>query len=81
VTFEPVGSSHDAEDLLQDTVLAAWRGLEQFEGRSSVRSWLYRIATNRSLDAVRARAIDAFLRGSAERRDAPLRLIPTRANT
>ena len=44
----------DAEDLLQETLLAAWRGLEQFEGRASVRAWLYRIATNRSLDALRA---------------------------
>src|SRR5207245_9438397 len=38
----------------QETLLAAWRGLEQFEGRASVRAWLYRIATNRSLDALRA---------------------------
>jgi RNA polymerase sigma-70 factor (TIGR02960 family) len=52
--YRIVGSSHDAEDLLQDTLLAAWRGLRQFEGRSSVRAWLYRIATNRSLDALRA---------------------------
>jgi RNA polymerase sigma-70 factor (TIGR02960 family) len=52
--YRIVGSSHDAEDLLQDTLLAAWRGLEQFEGRASVRSWLYQIATNRSLDALRA---------------------------
>ena len=52
--YRIVGSSQDAEDLLQDTLLAAWRGLEQFEGRSSVRTWLYRIATNRSLDALRA---------------------------
>ena len=49
-----VGSIQDAEDLLQETLLAAWRGLEQFEGRASVRAWLYRIATNRSLDALRA---------------------------
>jgi RNA polymerase sigma-70 factor (ECF subfamily) len=49
-----VGSAQDAEDLLQETLLAAWRGLERFEGRASVRSWLYRIATNRSLDALRA---------------------------
>jgi RNA polymerase sigma-70 factor (TIGR02960 family) len=52
--YRIVGSAHDAEDLLQDTLLAAWRGLEQFEGRASVRAWLYRIATNRSLDALRA---------------------------
>ena len=43
-----------AEDLLQETLLAAWRGLEEFQERASVRSWLYRIATNRSLDALRA---------------------------
>ena len=44
----------DAEDLLQETLLAAWRSLERFEDRASVRAWLYRIATNRSLDALRA---------------------------
>jgi RNA polymerase sigma-70 factor (ECF subfamily) len=52
--YRIVGSAHDAEDLLQETLLAAWRGLDSFEGRASVRSWLYRIATNRSLDALRA---------------------------
>jgi RNA polymerase sigma-70 factor (TIGR02960 family) len=51
--YRIVGSVQDAEDLLQETLLAAWRGLEQFEGRASVRAWLYRIATNRSLDALR----------------------------
>jgi RNA polymerase sigma-70 factor (TIGR02960 family) len=52
--YRIVGSAHDAEDLLQETLLAAWRGLGRFEGRASVRAWLYRIATNRSLDALRA---------------------------
>lgn len=52
--YRIVGSAQDAEDLLQETLLAAWRGLERFEGRSSVRTWLHRIATNRSLDALRA---------------------------
>jgi RNA polymerase sigma-70 factor (TIGR02960 family) len=52
--YRIVGSAQDAEDLLQETLLAAWRGLERFEGRASIRAWLYRIATNRSLDAVRA---------------------------
>jgi RNA polymerase sigma-70 factor (TIGR02960 family) len=52
--YRIVGSAQDAEDLLQETLLAAWRGLEQFEGRASVRAWLYRIATNRCLDALRA---------------------------
>ena len=52
--YRIVGSAQDAEDLLQETLLDAWRGLERFEGRASVRAWLYRIATNRSLDALRA---------------------------
>jgi RNA polymerase sigma-70 factor (TIGR02960 family) len=52
--YRIVGSVQDAEDLLQETLLAAWRGLQQFEERASIRAWLYRIATNRSLDALRA---------------------------
>jgi RNA polymerase sigma-70 factor (TIGR02960 family) len=52
--YRIVGSVQDAEDLLQETLLAAWRGLERFEERASVRAWLHRIATNRSLDALRA---------------------------
>jgi RNA polymerase sigma-70 factor (TIGR02960 family) len=51
--YRLVGSMHDAEDVLQDTLLAAWRGLDRFEERTTVRTWLYRIATNRSLDALR----------------------------
>jgi RNA polymerase sigma-70 factor (TIGR02960 family) len=51
--YRILGSLQDAEDLLQETLLAAWRGLDKFEGRASVRSWLYRIATNRSLNALR----------------------------
>jgi RNA polymerase sigma-70 factor (TIGR02960 family) len=51
--YRIVGSVQDAEDLLQETMLAAWRGLEGFEGRASLRSWLYRIATNRCLNALR----------------------------
>jgi RNA polymerase sigma-70 factor (TIGR02960 family) len=53
--YRIVGSLQDAEDLLQETLLAAWRGLERFEERSSIRTWLYRIATNRALDALRAK--------------------------
>ena len=52
--YRIVGSTQDAEDLLQETLLAAWRGIEGFQERASLRSWLYRIATNRSLDALRA---------------------------
>jgi RNA polymerase sigma-70 factor (TIGR02960 family) len=51
--YRILGSVQDAEDLLQETMLAAWRGLEKFEGRSSLRAWLYRIATNRCLNALR----------------------------
>jgi RNA polymerase sigma factor (sigma-70 family) len=51
--YRIVGSIQDAEDLVQETLLAAWRGLEGFQGRASLRSWLYRIATNRCLNALR----------------------------
>jgi hypothetical protein len=51
--YRILGSTQDAEDLVQETLLAAWRNLEGFEGRASMRSWLYRIATNRCLNALR----------------------------
>jgi RNA polymerase sigma-70 factor (TIGR02960 family) len=51
--YRMLGSLQDAEDALQDTLLAAWRGLEGFDGRASIRTWLYRIATNRCLNALR----------------------------
>jgi len=54
--YRMLGSVHDAEDALQDTLLRAWRGLSGFEGRSSVRSWLYAIATNSALDLARHRS-------------------------
>jgi RNA polymerase sigma factor (sigma-70 family) len=52
--YRMLGSVQDAEDVLQDTLLAAWQGLPGFEGRASLRTWLYRIATNRCLNARRA---------------------------
>jgi RNA polymerase sigma-70 factor (ECF subfamily) len=52
--YRLTGSLTDAEDLLQETLLAAWRGLAGFQQRSSLRSWLYRIATNQCLNALRA---------------------------
>ena len=80
--YRIVGSAQDAEDLLQETLLAAWRGLDRFEGRASVRAWLYRIATNRSLDALRAtrRSPEGLLRltdvPEPTRRSEPVRLEP-----
>jgi len=52
--YRILGSVQDAEDMLQETLLAAWRGLGEYEGRASLRTWLYRIATNRCLNALRA---------------------------
>ena len=51
--YRITGSVQDAEDMVQETLLAAWRGLAGFKERSSVRAWLYRIATNRCLNALR----------------------------
>ncbi|MEA2367813.1 MAG: hypothetical protein QOH38_531, partial [Thermoleophilaceae bacterium] len=50
-----LGSVHDAEDALQEATLRAWRGLSRFEGRSSLRSWLYTIATNTCLSQIARR--------------------------
>ena len=52
--YRIMGSLTDAEDMLQETMLAAWRGLAGFQERSSPRSWLYRIATNQCLNALRS---------------------------
>jgi RNA polymerase sigma-70 factor (TIGR02960 family) len=64
--YRILGSVQDAEDMLQETLLAAWRGLDQFEERASVRAWLYKIATNRCLNWLRdagrrpARAVEPW---------------------
>ena len=76
--YRMLGSTHDADDALQDALLRAWRGLARFEGRSSLRSWLYTVATRTCLDLVEARgrrALPVDLGPSSDRAvigDAPL---------
>jgi RNA polymerase sigma-70 factor (ECF subfamily) len=60
-----LGSTHDADDALQDTLLRAWRGLPKFEARASLRAWLYRIATNCCLSILHRRSVRAVLAGPA----------------
>ena len=63
--YRMLGSMQDAEDMVQETMLGAWRGLGSFERRASVRSWLYRIATNRCLNALRDAAVARLPAGEA----------------
>src|ERR1700704_1865950 len=62
--YRMLGSFHDAEDALQEALLRAWRGLESFQGRSALRPWLYRIATNACLDAIASRRRRALPNGT-----------------
>ncbi|WP_133853175.1 RNA polymerase subunit sigma-70 [Labedaea rhizosphaerae] len=69
--YRLVGSAQDAEDLVQETYLRAWRAFDGFEGRASVRSWLYKIATNVCLTALAPRRIRLLPSGLAGPQDEP----------
>jgi RNA polymerase sigma-70 factor (TIGR02960 family) len=69
--YRMVGSAHDAEDLVQETYLRAWRSHAGFEGRASIRSWLYKIATNVCLTALESRRIRVLPSGLAAPYEGP----------
>ena len=75
--YRILGSAHDAEDALQEALLSAWRGLAGFEERASLRSWLYRITTNRCLQTLRAQRRRSRVEPAALDIEPPE---PTRAN-
>jgi RNA polymerase sigma-70 factor, ECF subfamily len=76
--YRMLGSAFDAEDAVQDTMVRAWRGLDRFDGRASLRTWLYRIATNVCLDALadRARRFRPIEEGTGGSVDDPLEVRP-----
>src|SRR3954467_7303522 len=72
--YRMLGSAFDAEDAVQETLVRAWRGLDRFEGRAALKSWLYKIATNVCLDTLsgKERRIRPLELGDAGGLDSPL---------
>jgi len=78
--YRMIGSPDEAEDLVQETYLRAWRSYDTFEGRSSLRSWLYRIATNTCLTALEVRGRRPLPSGVVAASDPRGPLVPGESN-